>query len=108
MLLVKVTFLNEELTEAQLQRGILWWKRLALVRLVTEKIDPGGLAYFRTAWRFAASGEECGNELADAINRARVSEKFARRARLEAKNWQRPSELPRAQVRQLPEAQADR
>jgi hypothetical protein len=100
MLAVKVTFLNDELTEAQLQRGIWWWKRLALVRLVTTKVDRGDKcpADFRTAWRFEASGEECGDDLTWAIRRAQASEKLAR---LEAKDWHRPGSrkaLPEART----------
>jgi hypothetical protein len=100
MLAVKVTFLNDELTEAQLQRGIWWWKRIALVRLVTTKVDRGDKcpADFRTAWKFEASGEECSEGLAHAINDVRAREKWLR---LDARDWQRPSSrktLPEART----------
>jgi hypothetical protein len=99
MLAVKVTFLNDELTEAQLQRGIWWWKRLALVRLVTEDVNREDCPpAFRTAWKFVASGEECSRGLAEAISSVQAREKLLR---LEAKDWQRPRQLPKAQVRQL-------
>jgi hypothetical protein len=101
---VKVTFLNDELTEAQLQRGVLWWRRLAIVRLATENRGTDTRPAFRTAWTFTASGEECSEWLANAIDRARTSEKLSR---LDAKDWQRPSRLPRAHVHQLPDAQVD-
>lgn len=102
MLAVKVTFLNDELTEAQLQRGVWWWKRLALVRLVTEEIKtPYDRTEIRTAWKFMVSGERCSDGLASAIDSVREREKLHQ---LDEKDWQRPSSLPRAEVRQLPEA----
>jgi hypothetical protein len=84
---MKVLWLNEGLTDAALVRGRWWWKRAALVKLVTVKKDETtySSADFRTFWKFVASDMECSSEIAYLLNEHRRKEK---QRQLEEKDWQ--------------------
>ena len=51
---MKIRFLNDELTEARITRGIWPWRRTAHVRL-HDTGSPIRIFY----WVFAATGDEC-------------------------------------------------
>jgi hypothetical protein len=84
---VKIEWLNDELSEARLFRGVLWWKRVAHIK----RTNP--LDYRSRRWRHHPSGNICGeSEYVDGMRDA----EFARRS--EMGDWQPIRPLPRARL----------
>lgn len=94
---MKIRWLNEALTEAVITRGALWWKRAALVQLVTQKVQPrySGDADFRSFWKYVVSGQEIGGELANDLQRDAQLERLRR---AERQDWQPAGKLPKARL----------
>ena len=66
-----VEWLEYDLSEAAVTRGLLWWKRRAIVQLAH---DGNG-----TQWRYANSGTACESWLASLLFRASSFESERRR-----------------------------
>jgi hypothetical protein len=81
---VRIDWLNDEMTEARVTKGWLWWKRAALVKRLSEYI-----------WKFQSSNRDIDDGTRWKLNDAR-DEEMARRRDIE--DWQPVKPLPPARM----------
>lgn len=97
MMLLKITFLNDDMTEALLQRGIWWWKRVAVVKRKEQGTKAKRyLGEYRLPveqdvnWLYIEANIWCEPEVDERIEILRQSYAI----------WKSPIALPRARTEQ--------
>lgn len=88
---MKIEWLNDEMTEAIVTRGALWWKKQAHVKQERDAIGP-------SVWRFVLTGEIIGGELHRLLIFDAVGIKLRADRERQERNWQPVRALPPARV----------
>ena len=89
---MRIEWLNDEMTEAVVTRGVWRWKRRALVKLQPR---PKTYDQENAVWAYAISGKDCEYDLVSSLDSCRKS---TRKRRQHEQDWQPVSPMPRARV----------